>query len=187
MEKLLDYSGELQSVLRLDDFSSDTLAGLCQVTDRLYCGLDRIWYSLIRERFGEEMARELDREVWRIQTPIEVSRCRQAMNIWGNDVASVLKFLQVHPAAAGVYPEAECELKDKNHGILTIKHCLGLDYYRRYSDWALQKYVCEILDVEGFQDAAHLINPNIKVTPLKLPSQDSQDDIACQWEFKLEE
>jgi hypothetical protein len=34
---------------------------------------------------------------------------------------------------------------------------------------------------------AQLFNPNIKVRPLKLPPRKSKDEIACKWEFSLEE
>jgi hypothetical protein len=33
----------------------------------------------------------------------------------------------------------------------------------------------------------YLMNPRIKVTPLKLPPRKSQEEMACQWELKLEE
>jgi len=107
------------------------------------------------------------------------------MNIWGEDVASVLKFLQVDLGGGAIWPDFECEMKDRNRGILTIRRCLGLEYYERHGETTLQKHACEVLDVEGFEDAARLFNPNIKVTPLKLPPRKSPEEIACQWEFKL--
>jgi len=33
---------------------------------------------------------------------------------------------------------------------------------------------------------AHYFNPDIVVTPLKLPPRDPGSDIGCQWEFKLD-
>jgi hypothetical protein len=33
----------------------------------------------------------------------------------------------------------------------------------------------------------YFINPKVKVTPLKLPPRKSPDEIACQWEYKIEE
>jgi len=65
MGELKDYSGELKSDLKLQDFSKDALVRLWQAAGKLYVGLDGLWYSLIRERFGEQTARELDRELWK--------------------------------------------------------------------------------------------------------------------------
>jgi hypothetical protein len=38
-----------------------------------------------------------------------------------------------------------------------------------------------------FEIRAKAINPKMKVTPLKLPPRKSKDEIACQWEFRLDE
>ena len=187
MAELQDYSGELQQTLRLEDFSKDTLAKFYLAASRLYCGIDGMWYSLIRERFDERRAQELDREIWRRIQPMDVHMCCEVANIQGNDVASALKYLQVSPGAGAVWPGCIAELKDKNHGILTIPRCLGLDYYERHGDWELQKYICGVLDMEAIQEAADFFNPKIKVTNLKLPPRKSKDEPACIWEFRLEE
>lgn len=187
MEELRDYSGELRPNLKMEDFSKEALVRMWQAAGKLYVGLDGLWYSLIRERYGEDVARELDAELWRREAPLEVRRHREAMNIWGEDVESVLKFVQVDIGAGGIFPEFKCELKDKNHGVLTIKRCLGLEYYERHGETEMQKHACEVLDLEGFEQAAQLFNPKIKVRALKLPPRQSREEIACQWEFKLEE
>ena len=186
MEEMQDYAGEFRPNLSMEDFSKQALVRLWQAAGKLYVGLDGIWYSLIRERFGEEMARELDAEVWKRETPLEVGRTRKALGIWGDDVAAFLKFVQVDPGAGAIFPEFECELKSERLGILTVKRCLGLEYYERHGETEMQKHACEVVDVVGFQEAANLFNPRIKVTPLKLPPRKSPDEIACRWEFKLE-
>ena len=185
MEELQDYSGELKPDLKMHDFSKDALVRAWYAAAKLYIGLDGLWYTLIRERFGEQMALELDTELWKRAAHLEVRRVREAMNIWGDDVASVLKFLQVDPGGGGIL-DLKCELKHRNDGILTVTRCRGLEYFERHGETAAQKNACEVLDAEGFAQAAHFFNPNIKVTPLKLPPRKSQNEIACQWEFKTE-
>ncbi len=186
MGELKDYSGHFKPDLKMEDFSSGSLVQLWHAAGKLYVGLDGIWYGLIRDRYGEGAARELDALVWRRETPLEVRRTREAMNIWGTDVASVLKFIQTDPGAGAIFPEFRCELKDENHGILTIKRCLGLEYYERHGETELQKHACEVVDAVGFQEAASQFNPKIKVTSLKLPPRKSPSEIACQWKFCLE-
>ncbi len=185
-EKLSDYSCELRPVLRYEDFSSEALVRLWIATAKSYILIDAIWMDAVRKRYGDEIARELDMEVWRTVTPHDVRRITEAMNITGKDVAAVLKFLQVEPGAGAVFPECECELLDPNHGILTVKRCLGLDYCERHESWDTLQYACEVLDAECIPQAAHCINPDIKVIPLKLPPRQSKDEPACIWEFKLD-
>jgi hypothetical protein len=184
MGKLKDYSGPLRQNVKLTDFSSETLARLVVAAAKLYVGLDGLWYNLIKERFGEQMACELDRELWRRAEPFEVNRTREALNIMGSDVASFLKFCQCDPGS-GVFMDMDVELSDENHGIMTIKRCNSLEYFERHGETVLQKNACDI-DVWGFPKAASRFNPDMKVTPLKLPPRKSKDGIACQWEVKIE-
>ncbi len=185
MADLSDYSGKLVPVVNMKDFSKDALVRSWHAAAKLYVGLDGLWYTLLRERFGEDVARELDTELWKRAANLEVRRIREAMNIWEDDVESVLKFLQVDPGGGGVL-DIECEMKDKNHGIFTVTRCRGLEYFERHGEIELQKNACEVLDAEGFEQAAQFFNPKIKVTALKLPPRKSKDEIACQWEFALE-
>jgi hypothetical protein len=188
MEELKDYGQEFRADLKMQYFSKDALVRLWQAASQTYIGLDGLWYSFMREKFGEQIALELDTELWlkRGGTELEVRRIREAMNIWGDDVASVLKWLQVAPGAGGIWPEFECELKDKNHGILTVKRCRPLEYFERHGETLLQKNACEVLDAKGFQRIVEHFNPNMKMTPLKLPPRKSKDGIACRWEIRLQ-
>ena len=186
MAELEDYSGEFKPDVKMRDFSKDTLVKAWVTAAKLYIGIDGIWTSVIREKYGEQLALELDAEVWRRNTPLEVRRVREAMNIHGEDVAALLKAYQCDPGVTGV-AEIECQLKNQNHGILTFKRGLSLEYLERHGDTALQKFACEVLDMKEIESYAHLFNPGIKVTCLKLPPRKSPDEIACQWEFKLED
>jgi len=186
MEELKDYSGEFRRDIKLQDFSKDALVRLWTAASKLYIGIDGVWTSVIREKYGEQAAIDLDMEVWRRNTPLEVRRVREAMNIWGDDVAAVFKPYQCDPGVTGV-AEIDCELKNRNHGILTFKRCLSLEYFERHGDTAMQKFACEVIDGNEIPNYAHLFNPKIKVKALKLPPRKSPDEIACQWEFWVEE
>ena len=115
--------------------------------------------------------------------------CRRAMSITGDDVASLFKHLQVDPAAGGIWPEFDVHLESNNHGILTVKRCIALDHYERHGEAELArlKHTCEVLDGEGFRDTALLFHPHMIAKPLKLPPRSNRDEIACQWEFKVQQ
>jgi len=185
MKELKDYSGEFSPGLKLEDFSKDALLRLFHTTAKLYLGMDGVWHSLIREKFGEQVARDLDVEVWSRATPIEISRTMAAMNIQGDDVATLFKVFQCDPGTAGV-GDVECELKDKNHGIYTVKRCSSLEHFERHGDIEGIKWACEVIDTAMWTATTIPVNPKIKVTPLKRPPRKSKDEIACQWEFRLE-
>jgi hypothetical protein len=183
--ELKDYVGEFKKDVNLEDFSRGTLVRLFQAAAKCYLGIDGIWYSLIKERFGERVARDLEFELWSIATPKEVGRTMAAMNIQGNDVATVFKVLQCAPGTAGIM-DFECDLKNRNHGILTVKRCSSLEYFERHRDLEGIKFACDVMDRAMYPVTAQAVNPNITVTPLKLPPRSSKDDIACQWEFRID-
>jgi len=187
MEELKDYSGEFRPDLKMTNFSKEALVRLWHASGHMYTSQAQCWHDVIEERYGREVVEEIETEVWRRQSPKEVGICRRAMNIMGEDVASVLKHLQIDPGAGAIWPENgfEVRLKDKNTGVLTIKNCVALNYLEKTGNRAYQKLACEVLDGEGFADAARVFNSKIKTTPLKLPPRKSNDEIACQWEFKF--
>jgi len=167
------------------DFSKEALLRLWIATSKLYTGVDGIWMSMMRERFGDELACELDREVWTKRgTPLEFHRIREAMNIRGTDVAALFKFFQIHPQLTGLEYEVEFDLKSQTHGIYTIKRCRSLEYFERHREGKILKYVCQVIDKEAMETTARLFDPNMEVTPLKLPPRESRDEVACVWKFE---
>ena len=182
-----DYNETFRPDLRMTDFSKEALVRVWEAAGKMYTSLAGNYQRVLRERLGEQAALELDAEVWRRQTPVEVRLCRRAMSIAGDDVASLFKHLQVDPGAGGIWPVFDLHLKSNTHGILTVKRCIALEHYERHGEQELArlKHTCEVLDGEGFQDTAALFHPQMIARPLKLPPRSNRDEIACQWEFKI--
>jgi len=188
MAELQDYSGEFRPNLKLEEFSKDALLRLWQAGGKLYLGIDGIWYRLITERFSEQMALELDQEVWMRNVQPELYMLMEAMHIHGNDVATLFKVFQVDPNGS-ILHDMHFELKNKNEGILTVTRCSALDWAERHGDAARAKSVCD-MDVPWYSEAARLVNPRMKAIPLDMPSEfprKVRGEYACKWEFKVEE
>jgi len=185
MAKLKDYSGEYKQDLKLTDFTQEALVRLLDAAGRLYIGADGMWTTVIRKRYGDDVALSCSKEVWETNWQHELLRPCVAMNIKGNDVATAFKHLQIDPGFAVMY-DCEFNLINKEHGIFTVKRCDTLLYCERHNNTWLQKLVCEELDVPLFKRHAAHFNPNIRVTALKLPPRNSKNDIACRWEYNME-
>jgi len=171
--ELKDYSGELLFGLNTDQtakkFSKQVLARIIEAGGLLYTGIDGMYTEACNLRWDIEAALNLDAELWRRYAHADVRRVMEALNIRGNDVETLFKCYQCMPGIIAKMPEVEYELKDKNHGILTVRHCRSLNYCVRHGMSSLQVHLCETLDVEGFETTAHHVNPEIKVTQLKSP------------------
>ena len=75
------------------------------------------------------------------------------------------------------------DITNENHVLMTMDHCRLLDYYEQKAP-DLIGAICHGCHRNTIE--AYLLNPQIKVIPIKLPPRESQDDMACQWEFKIE-
>jgi len=190
MAELADYSGEFKPGVRLEDFSKDALVKLAKLYAKIYLGYMGIMNTLNRKRMSAEEASRLDTEAYiRTARQFEAPGVTDALNIRGNDVVTLIKLMQMIPDGSRQDKyDSVYEIKNNNHAILTIKFCPTLLYWERHGDTkAIDLYCC----VGGVEEVtiveyANFVNPDIKVTALKVPPRKSKDDIACQWELKLE-
>ena len=77
------------------------------------------------------------------------------------------------------------EILSSKNAILTITHCPTLLALEKEGK-GRENEICNMVDPKLFKDFASYFNPNIKVKSLKLPPRQSESDICCQWEFKLD-
>jgi len=187
LQELEEYSSPFRPDVKLEDFSKEALLRLLKATARQYLAIDGIWNSVTREELGEEKARAMEMEVWRRATSSEIRRTMSALNIQGDDVATVLKAIQCAPGTAGIM-DFSCELKDEKQGTLTVKRCSSLEFFERHHDTDGIQFACRTLETEvGYPETAAAVNPRIKAIPLKRPPRQSKDEICCQWLFKIED
>jgi hypothetical protein len=187
MPELDDYSGPFNPDMKLTDFSKEALARLLLAASKMYLGADGMWTTVIRKKFGEDVALECSKEVWATNWKQEVRRPTEAMNIHGDDIATMFKFFQVDPGFAVMF-DMDFELSDDGkRGKLTVTRCRTLEYCERHNDTWLQNLACNELDGPLIPETARLFNPKMACRALKLPPRKSPDEIPCQWEFWIEE
>ncbi len=185
MEELKDYSGAFKPNLKYTDFSKEALIHLWKSASKLYQGMAGIWSTIARNKLGDETAFTWEPEAWKKLIPLEIKWVCQEMNIKGDDVETLFKWMQCY-AAYGPTMDFDLDLKNKKHGIFTVKKCPALEYFERHDDVKGQENACG-MDVWGFQLQATCINPKIKCNVLRMPPRKSKDEICCQMEYILED
>ena len=191
MRELEDYSGGFDPNLKLEDFSKGAVIRLCVANSKCFIAMARLWYDLVRERLGEEIAREMDLEVWGNRAlPMEAGSVCEALNIHGDDVATLFKLFQTQPgfgSGSSDLFKIEYDLRNPKHGLCIVNYCFGVEHAEKYGMMDILKQVCEEIDQVGFEAAAHYFNPNMVVTPLKLPTQGKSKDERphCVWEYRI--
>lgn len=183
--ELTDYSGPYKPDLRFEDFSKDFLLKLVNVWQHAWLTLEGAWYDAVNERLGFEAANDCNLKAWLMVGERVNPRLAKAASIQLDTVVDSLKVLQLplDNTSGGLFV-SEYDIKTPNHVILTVTRCLSLEYFERKAPERIVP-MCHVM--EGPIIQKYCVNPRVKVTPLKLPPRKSPDEIACQWELKIED
>lgn len=184
MPELNDYSGPFNPDLKFEDFSKDFLLRLMHLWQYAWLQMAGTWYDAIKKRWGDEAANECEQEAWVKMAERVNPRYAKMANIQLNTVLDSLKAAQLplDNSIGALFP-VEYEIKNPNHVIMTVKECRTLTYMERSAPERIYP-LCHINEKPILEK--YYINPKIKLTPLKLPPRKSPDEIACQWDIKLE-
>jgi len=184
MPEMNDYSGPLKPDLSFEDFSKEFLLKLMQIWQHGWLHMTQSWYESAKERFGSEAANECELAAW-VRVGEKVNpRYAKVANIELTDIASCLKCLQLplDNLSGGVF-KADFDIKSKNVAIVTNRRCRSLEFFEEKDP----ERIDTLCPAEGPVMEKYLVHPKAKATPLKLPPRKSKDEIACQWEFRIEE
>jgi hypothetical protein len=183
MPELDDYSGPFKPDLKLEDLSKDFLIKLIREYQWAWVIMADSWYYAIKKRFGREAANQCELESWcQVADKVNPYYAKLA-NIQLTDAVSCMKAMQLPLDSHLAYIPCTYEIKSNNHIILTVQNCQGLEFFEREDPERIQ-WMCHVVEAQAGKK--YLIHPDIKFTPLKLPPRKSKDEIACQWEIKLE-
>jgi hypothetical protein len=184
-KEMNDYSGPFNPNLTFDDFSKEFLLKLMHVWQYGWLHMTEAWYNAVKQRYGVDVANECETQAWETIGERVNPRFAKVANIELNTVLDSLKCLQLplDNTTGGLFP-AEAKVINPNHVIWTIPRCRSLEFFEAKEPERI-RHVCHINEKKIIE--RYLVNRKIKVTPLKLPPRKSPDEIACQWEFKLEQ
>ncbi len=88
--------------------------------------LVRAGHLAVRARWGAETMAAIARDHWAGAAPVYGARIRATLSIGGDDMAAILKTLQVEPAFPHEYVRFGCELIDARRGVFWLDDCDGL-------------------------------------------------------------
>lgn len=185
-DELNDLSGPFNPDITYEDFSKEFLIKIMNVWQRAWVNMSQAYYETILEKHGKESADDIALETW--------SKIAERVNPWYAEVGNIklntvldsLKALQLPlDNIMGGHYKPEYNIIDENHVIVTYRDCISLRAFERRNDIEAIEYCCG--KVEPLIIHKYLLNPKIKLTPLKLPPRESPEEMCCQWEFSLDE
>lgn len=183
MTELKDYSGEFDPDFSHEKFSKEPLLKLRETYADYIRAIDGFWYLTVKKKWGNDVALECDIAVWEKAMMFELKSLSEVLNIQGNDVATVLKYLQCNPWWA--FTEYEIEVLDNNHAIITEHTCRTLFALEREGKGREEKQ-CQQVCPKIQELRATFFNPKIHFSLIKSPPRVNYEDICCRWELKIE-
>jgi len=186
MSDLNDYSGPFNPDLSFEDFSKEFLIKIIDEYQHAWVTLADSWMYAVKSRFGITEAQYVEVEGW-------MKVYQRLIPYWGKHLANVenpeqadledcIKLSQFGLDGAFGFIPIIWDFKSKNHAIMTMTRCPALEWLETREPERIQ-WMCWAVEPPVL--AVALPNPNMKVTPLKLPPRKGPDDIACQWEIQL--
>lgn len=184
MTERSDYSGEFDPAFSHADLSKETLLRLREACADLMRAVDGLWYLEAKAKWGNDEAMALDIGVWEKAMMFELAAISGALNIRGDDVDAVLKYLQCNPWFA--LCDYEIERFNEQYAIVTERTCPTLFALEREGQ-GREELQCRRICPRIQAIRARFFNPSIRFTQIKAPPRRSEKDICCRWEIALEE
>ncbi len=159
----------------------DKLADFVFMHLRDMWAVDGFYYMFIEEKYGTEVATEIDRRVWEVMGKIEARKIKELFEIKDDSVESCMKALSFSGWSMDL-EDKKIDIIDQNTAILRNTRC-------RVQNTRIKKglgeFACKPVRFGFLKSFAKEINPDIKVNCNICPPDKHPEDLWCEWEFKL--
>ncbi len=166
---------------RLEDLSKEELIKKIKLTGELALAVDGLWFLAAEKAHGYDKALDMDIEVWKNYASVSTKRIRKFFNISSNGLAAVKDIISHDFLWLSI--ETEYLEDTPERLVFQVRNCPALEAMERIGRELL---TCEPVEGAYLTRLAEVIDPKIRVKPLKLPPRESPDEICCKWLFSLE-
>ncbi len=165
----------------LDNMTKDELIKLVKVHAKNWLAHDGCWFLAAEEKYGMDIAIELDAKSWERFTVVEANRIMQSFGIEkGGGLDALEKALGYRLYTTVNVQRSERPSPDKL--IYTMEKCRVQSARRRKG---LDDFPCKSVGIVEYSGFASAIDPRIKTKCLHCPPDSLREDMYCQWEFTV--
>jgi hypothetical protein len=170
-------------MLSFEEFSREDLVKLIEMHAKNWLAHDGCWFLASEEKYGMEVAIELDKRSWEKFTVAEAKRIMETFDIKvGGGLEALAEALKYRLYATVNKQESELVLPNKL--IFTMINCRVQAARRRKN---LPDFPCKSVGIVEYSGFASTIDPRIKTKCIYCPPDKHNQPLHCQWEFTLEE
>ena len=141
--------------------------------------VDGLWFIELEDRYGIDLALEIDTIVWRRYGPIEARRIREKMKV-GDGLDGLEKALRLSAFFNAEGVGYELIRKDENSLLCTVTDCRAQKARLR---GGRTEFPCRGVSIAFFEGFVKAFGSDIQTKPLLCPPDEHTDDMWCQWLF----
>jgi len=161
--------------------TKEELVKLIEIHAKNWLAHDGCWFLAAEEKYGMDVAIELDARSWERFTVVEANRIMESFGIEkGGGLKAVEKALDYRLYAT--VNEQHSEFVSPDTLIFTMKKCRVQSARRRKG---LDDFPCKSVGLVEYSGFVSAIDPRVKTKCLHCPPDPLRKDLYCQWEFKI--
>lgn len=145
--------------------------------------LDGLWFLMVEEKYGTEVATAIDEMVWERFVGIEANRVRKVFGIEDVGLKGFLETIRRCPSSAG-FGSAQVEQESDRRAVLRVTECWP---QATRVQKGLGTFNCRGVDERFYGGMAKAVDPRVKVTCVFCPPEERRNGIWCEWVFELQE
>lgn len=172
----------MEPIEQIDHLPREELVKLIQVYAKNWLAHDGCWFLAAEERFGLDVAVELDARSWERFAAAEAKRIMNAFEIPSNGGLRALEKALSYRLYATLNRQ-QVQWVDEVTMIFRMVTCRVQDARRRKG---LADFPCKPVGIVEFSTFAKTVDPRIETRCIGCPP-DAVTDFTCGWEFKLKD
>jgi hypothetical protein len=181
-----DYRGPFDPTCDLTHFSRRALARLGREYMLFGHLLNRAGLVPVYLRLGAEAREAVAIDEWMGASPIYTRRMQRLMGFGGDDVATILKGMQLDVGFAHQYMDVRYELEGPSRGSFWLASCGALLEVEPYGEAAVRS-MCHAIEDPTFDATAVATNPRARCRPVHRPPRMPADRVPhCRWEVTID-
>jgi hypothetical protein len=168
---------------RIDDLTKYELLELNKIYAKNWLAHDGLWFQSVEEKYGMDMAIDMDREAWRRFTVIEARRLIEFLGLGKNSGITGLKKALSFRLYSTINDD-EIVVEEENVLLYRVKTC-RVQYARRNK--GLPDFPCKSVGVIEYSLFAKMIDEHFETEALSCHPDITNKDYNCIWKFTLTE
>ncbi len=166
-----------------ENLSREDLLKIIDMYAKAWQAMDGAYFLSLEREYGMDVAIQMDKEAWRIFSPIEAKRIMKEMDITENGGLEALEKALGYRVYAALNKQTT-ERVDERSLVFTMQSCRVQVARNRKG---LPDFPCKQVGIIEYEEFAKTIDPRIKTRCVFCPPDEHPDDAYCRWEFILED